>query len=68
MFNSSVLLSTRFQIKVPLITEHGTSVRDPSSASDRLIFDDVAVCLRHNQNYARDLLQALPVARNIENG
>ena len=48
-----------------MITEKGTSVGDKSSATDRLINDDVAVCLRHNQNYARGLRQALPVARKF---
>ena len=41
-----------------MITEIGTSVGKKSSATDRLITDDVAVYLYNNKNYAR---QALPM-------
>ena len=30
-----------------------------------LIADDVAVCLRHNHNYARDLRQTLPFVKQL---
>ena len=40
-----------------MITEKGTSVGDKSSARDRLIINDVTVCLRHNHTYARGLRQ-----------
>ena len=50
-----------------MITVKGTSVGD-KGATDRLIPDDVAVCLRHNQNYARDLRHVLHSARNVGNG
>ena len=51
-----------------MITEKGTPVGDKGSATDRLVTDDVTVCLRHNQNYARNLGQGLRFARNIDNG
>ena len=51
-----------------MITEKGTSVAYKSSVTDRLITDDVGVCLRHNQNYARGLRQPLPFVRNVDNG
>ena len=51
-----------------MITEKGTSVGDKGFVTDRLTNDDVAVCLRHNQNYSRGLRQVLPFARNIDNG
>ena len=38
-----------------MVTKKGTSVGYESSAADRLMTDDVAGCLRHNPNYARDL-------------
>ena len=38
-----------------MITEKGTSEGDKGYLADWPITDDVAVCLRHNQNYARDL-------------
>jgi len=38
-----------------MIVEKGTSHGDKSYAPRRLITDDVAVGLRHNQSYARDL-------------
>jgi len=50
-----------------MITEKGTSVEDTSSATVRHITDDVAVCIRHDQNYARGLRQVLPFARNVDN-
>ena len=46
------------QIKYLMVTERGTSVRDKSTDTDRLITGDVTACLCHNQNYARDLCQA----------
>jgi len=48
-----------------MITEKRTSLGDKGSARDSLITDDVAHCLRHNQNYERDMRQALPFARNV---
>ena len=48
-----------------MIIEKGTSLGD--TRSDRLITDDVAVCLRHNQHFAPDLRQAMPFARNVDN-
>ena len=41
---------------------------DKSSAPDRLITDDIAVGMRHNQSYARYVNQALPFARYVDNG
>ena len=46
-----------------MVTEKGTLVGDKSSATDRLLTDDVAVRVRHNQNYARGLHQA-----GVDNG
>ena len=51
-----------------MITEKGTAVGDKGSATDMLMTDDVVVCIRHNQIYARDLHQALPFAGNVDNG
>ena len=50
-----------------MITEKGTSPGDQSSATDRKITDDVTVCLRHNQNYAGGMHQALLFARYVGN-
>ena len=49
-----------------MITENGTSVRDKRSARGRRVTDDVAVCLRHDHNYARDLRQSLSRAIRYE--
>ena len=48
-----------------MFTEKGTSLGDKSSATDWLITDGDAVCLRHNQNYSRDLRHALSFARML---
>ena len=49
-----------------MITEQRTSVGDKSCANDRMITDDVAVYLRHNQNYERGMHQALPFATHCD--
>ena len=41
---------------------------DKGFVADTLIIDDVAACLRHSRMYARGLRQALPFARNVDNG
>ena len=51
-----------------MITAKETSEGNKSYATDRLITYDVEIFLRHNQNYSRDLRQALPFARNFDNG
>ena len=51
-----------------MVTEKGTLVGNKSSATDRPTTDDVAECLRHNQNYARGLRQVLPFTRKVDNG
>jgi len=51
-----------------MITETGISVGGGRCAADRLISEDVAVCLRRIQKHARNLHQALSFARNIDNG
>ena len=56
-----------FANKVAYEHEKRTSLGDKNSAAARLISDDVAVCVRHNQNYARGLPQALPFAINFDN-
>ena len=50
-----------------MISEKGTSLGDNSSATDMLKTDDVAVYLRHNQKYARDLRQTLAFAKHVDN-
>ena len=49
-----------------MITEKRTSLGDKHSATDKLIIDDIMVCVRQNQNYALGLRQALPFARNVD--
>ena len=39
-----------------MMNEKGTSLGHKTSAKDRLNINEIAVCLRHNQNYAGDLL------------
>jgi hypothetical protein len=51
-----------------MVIEKGNAPGDKRPATESLITGDVAICLRHNTNYARDLRQAKQFARNIDNG
>ena len=64
----SVLLSMSFANEIVLITEKGKSLGDTNSVQGRLINNDVVVCVRHSQYYARDLRQMLPFTTNVDNG